>query len=642
MQTQESMDIWLASHERVLNSLPHPSGGARDAEAAGVLKAWDAQLSKMHTTFAAALECRNELVPISALPAELLARIFSHLADIWPVNSNDHSGMFVTGGWSRIALICRRWRAVAIECASLWATVSLDGNEPIDMFLERAKTSPLRVIGRVAHDSDDEFQRIQCLIGNFDRFKSLDLDVVYDYTEAPKSDTLIFGRLMTTKSNIETLSVCTIRASDDGWDSHTSTRANGQFRGPSHTFVSTVAPQLATVNLAGYLFPWGAGSSSLRSLTLSWTGAHPPQTHALADILDSLRAMPALERLVLTDCLPHLPQSSQDFINKQSMISLPQLKDMQLACYNETCWILWALLDTHTSANIRIHSKRPSTTGLVEMAFSRHVQRSGLPEYTALRMWQTSSTSLSIILSDTDHSDDAPPTNTADADINLHIESDSLDDLSLRILRVVPLENLETLSLRGTCYRWTHVHIAPMFVNALRLRCLKLRGTNAAWAFSSLLYPESTLNEPIDHAAFPPLPLPSLVEVHVKCVNLMTSSSLDHADYKLCLGDQLVSALGLRGVSQGRIHRLSVKRSEVAPDLVPMWLSFVTDVDWDGEESGDHQVEERELSQRVNSWGDEDEIDFLGEDAQSTNSFEWEAEGLSEADEEDEDEEDWM
>ncbi|KZV64456.1 hypothetical protein PENSPDRAFT_656582 [Peniophora sp. CONT] len=371
------------------------------------------------------------------------------------------------------------------------------------------------------------------------------------------------------------------------------------------------------------------------------------------DILDSLKAMPALERLILAGSLPDIPQPIQGFIEQQPVIPLLRLKDLRLRCFNETCWALWALLDIDTAAHVSIHSDLPYSLEFVTMAFSRHLNRPGFLGYKALKMWQNDHTSLSITLSNTDDLGAEPLASTG---ICVQMRSGITSDLSLHILRVIPLHNLEIFNVRGICYTWCYEDIAPLFAKALRLRFLSLRGAPASWAFCSLLFPESTFDEPVNEATLTDLPLPSLKELHVECVNLRASRlSAGYGAYQsqLSLGDQLICALRLREVSQGRIHCLSVKRSEVALDWVPKWSSLVTNVDWDGEEVGDHQMEERELTRRVRSgwgsvavsddWGspvlgDQDEIDFLGEDAQSTGSFGWEAEDSSEEDEEEEEE----
>src|SRR5712672_2420969 len=57
----------------------------------------------------------NMLVPISILPAEILARIFHVIA---------FSGQPNSLGWVHITHVCRRWRQIALDDSTLWTHFS--------------------------------------------------------------------------------------------------------------------------------------------------------------------------------------------------------------------------------------------------------------------------------------------------------------------------------------------------------------------------------------------------------------------------------------------------------------------------------------------------------------------------------------
>ena len=68
------------------------------------------------------LTCRNTLMPISLLPAEILSRVFHFLAlEELPLSEERNVG------WIRVTHVCRHWRQVALSDSSLWARISDNG-----------------------------------------------------------------------------------------------------------------------------------------------------------------------------------------------------------------------------------------------------------------------------------------------------------------------------------------------------------------------------------------------------------------------------------------------------------------------------------------------------------------------------------
>ncbi|KZV64436.1 hypothetical protein PENSPDRAFT_656562 [Peniophora sp. CONT] len=152
----------------------------------------------MHDAVHGAIEHRNELVPISVLPAELLAQVFEYLSQISFADSCSYYGIGCRRGWTDNMLVCRRWRTVAVQCASLWATVTVNGNEPMDLFLERAKAAPLSVTGCLHMYRIKEVQRLERL-GVFEHcggLKSLGIQVMTDVAEVEIHMTCAFAGIM--------------------------------------------------------------------------------------------------------------------------------------------------------------------------------------------------------------------------------------------------------------------------------------------------------------------------------------------------------------------------------------------------------------------------------------------------------------
>src|SRR5712672_1138819 len=82
---------------------------------------------------------RNMLIPISILPAEILARIFHFsVAGASFLRSN-------RPGWVSVTHVCRRWRQIALDDSTLWTRFSTSprSRDWIAERLSRARNAPL-------------------------------------------------------------------------------------------------------------------------------------------------------------------------------------------------------------------------------------------------------------------------------------------------------------------------------------------------------------------------------------------------------------------------------------------------------------------------------------------------------------------
>jgi hypothetical protein len=83
----------------------------------------------------------NEFAPISRLPCEVLAAIFTYLsAFAW----NDGSGLLA---WICVAHVCRRWREIALNYPRFWSHINLTKLTRVGVaeILSRAKMAPLHL-----------------------------------------------------------------------------------------------------------------------------------------------------------------------------------------------------------------------------------------------------------------------------------------------------------------------------------------------------------------------------------------------------------------------------------------------------------------------------------------------------------------
>jgi len=119
---------------------------ARAAALATVEQDIDAAKRLVHSMFTRQFTRRNMLIPISILPAEILARIFHFVAFSEPLYSRTPTLDSVN-----FTHVCRRWRQVALDDPTLWTHFS---NFPrnkdwISERLSRARNAPLVIeLGR--------------------------------------------------------------------------------------------------------------------------------------------------------------------------------------------------------------------------------------------------------------------------------------------------------------------------------------------------------------------------------------------------------------------------------------------------------------------------------------------------------------
>ena len=110
------------------------------AARATALSAIDEEIDASRHLTDTLLSHRNAIAPISALPPELLARVFHFHALVEPPWSSMQNL-----GWIRVTHVCRQWRHVALDDLSLWATITgfWPSTELMSESLVRARNAPL-------------------------------------------------------------------------------------------------------------------------------------------------------------------------------------------------------------------------------------------------------------------------------------------------------------------------------------------------------------------------------------------------------------------------------------------------------------------------------------------------------------------
>ncbi|KAJ3533450.1 hypothetical protein NMY22_g7327 [Coprinellus aureogranulatus] len=83
--------------------------------------------------------CQNAIVPINRLPPEILSQIFHYVQDL------DEQDSFRTLFWVVITAVCKHWRAVALNCNTLWTRLAFPHPKFTELMLSRSGSAPLRI-----------------------------------------------------------------------------------------------------------------------------------------------------------------------------------------------------------------------------------------------------------------------------------------------------------------------------------------------------------------------------------------------------------------------------------------------------------------------------------------------------------------
>jgi len=307
---------------------------ARDA----ALSAIDAEIdAARHLTYTL-LSHRNAIAPISALPPELIARIFRFHALVEP----PWFGM-LNLGWIRVTHVCRRWRQIALDDSLLWATV-ITGIWPIAEWISeslvRARNAPLAI--------DFEFTPSLEILSQFPphishtrklRLRNLSPLQSQGVQEICTSEAPILEHFeLALDPSYYPVTFLTYR------ELVGTTLFNGR------------TPKLRTLSLTQVSIPWSLiprGQLTQLKITLfeEMSTADISPSFDSNRLIDLLINSPELEGLVLEFCLPPiLPQ-----VSHEQPINLPRLSCLRLAGSTFSVTNLLSMLRLPSSATLHLH-----------------------------------------------------------------------------------------------------------------------------------------------------------------------------------------------------------------------------------------------------------------------------------------------
>ena len=309
-------------------------------------QAIDAEIKSLEESIRALKHRRNALAPISSLPTEVIAVIFSYLPSpsTSPFSSlptklttDLFSSLPLPGtpplgrrpdhhpaDWLGAAHVCHQWREIALELPVFWSHVDFTNltSAGAAEIIARAKTMPLHLEARDARRfwGDDARRRafekvLQTHVSNISHLsitaQSLNLRRTFDKL-APPASTLEYLSL-SQASPARGLMASQVSVPDTLFDGTT--------------------PRLSCLELHNCNISWNSPLlKGLRYLEIRtpFATARP----SLAVWLDALNEMPQLTRLVLHSASPYVPTFP---FNIERAVTLPSLTHLDISAFAGDC-----------------------------------------------------------------------------------------------------------------------------------------------------------------------------------------------------------------------------------------------------------------------------------------------------------------
>ena len=248
--------------------------------------------------------CRNTLVPISRLPPETLAVIFSLL----PFIAHDSDGVPYLAS-IYVSRVCRRWREIALSFPSLWSHIHFTKLTPtgIPKILARAKTSPLHLEAKIIPQRKARFNAFVNLL-------EARISHTRHITISGQFRTML-KRLVSPAPALVFLSLKTLL--------HPYISSLSQYIIPDSLFNGT-APKLTRLDLYGCSI--GSKSPLLKDLQILkiWTPS-AQEMPTLQDWLAGLNEMPQLKILTVHHATPTISGDSPRISEPQRIVTLHSL-----------------------------------------------------------------------------------------------------------------------------------------------------------------------------------------------------------------------------------------------------------------------------------------------------------------------------
>ncbi|VDB84550.1 unnamed protein product [Peniophora sp. CBMAI 1063] len=318
--------FWLAARE------------AREAQCTSTRAAWANEVKAMAIQLSAARSRLNAFSPVSALPDEVLARIFELLASVFPIRARHRRW-----GWVGVTHVSRRFRAAAVGHALLWATLSVDGQTPWDLFLSRAREAPLHIHGTIATPGQSHYYASRTL-QVIKRVRTIRVEDIPPITGRDWQNIL-----RTEAPELQSLDLTIPSTDESEHDTHDPSNDELGSMIMDKSFLTHDAPKLRKLGLSGVEIQWSLDTPiALTSLALDGFGT--ATQFFLQDVLRNLESLPSLEHLALSNILRGGPTSHVI----KTRVGVTHLRSLLLAELDGRCLNLWSSLDLPPTCSVRI------------------------------------------------------------------------------------------------------------------------------------------------------------------------------------------------------------------------------------------------------------------------------------------------
>lgn len=292
----------------------------------------DQEIVKLNDSVRALKSRRNALAPISRLPPEMLSKIFTFCASI---GQTDYASCN-TLSWIKVSHICHHWRAVALECPSLWSCLVFSRPKWAEEMLKRSKMAPLVIKANLTYMTPKMVEAVQSALEHISRTRELHIT----------ASTATIEKLLTTIcGNANHLqSFCLSNPQ------HNHYTFNESYILPDDIF-NGVTPHLKRLELIKCNLRWS--SPLLSGLTHLKIHDTDPYFHpTITELISVLEKMPKLETLDLQNSLPSLPDAVTAAPSVERVIDLPHLSYIRIDSSVLEC------------ANVLNHLSFPTTTSI--------------------------------------------------------------------------------------------------------------------------------------------------------------------------------------------------------------------------------------------------------------------------------------
>ncbi|KAG6919502.1 hypothetical protein DXG01_005092 [Tephrocybe rancida] len=298
----------------------------------------DQEIQRLEDSIRALRSRRNILAPISHLPPEVLSKIFSFRAAESAESTNPLE-------WIRLTHVSRYWRAVALDCPSLWSNLVFTRPRWSEEMLKRSKMASLAVKADLTCITPKIFEAARLALLHGPRIHNLQL----------RAGSATIERLLTAEDSfelpmIQSLSLSVPHATRFGTDDG--------FTIPE-TVLTGETPYLRKLELNKVNIGWE--SNLLKGLTHLTIHDVPAASRPSTDqLMDALERMPRLEVLDIQDALPPSPTESSSV---DRIIDLARLVRLSITSTVPECINLVSRLAIPANARAHLRCSGTEATG---------------------------------------------------------------------------------------------------------------------------------------------------------------------------------------------------------------------------------------------------------------------------------------